>query len=131
LASKRLLLGQPVSLAKTGHLVVRIADPNVRVRPGLKVEDADGNELGKLADIIGNVHSPYAVVRVSNLDAAKRLLDEQKDAYVVIPVRRGRGRKKPKRGRGGARGRQKRGGREGRGARGTIRRRGGARRRSG
>ena len=103
---KKLLLGEVHAHSRTGHIVVRVADPNMRLRLGLRVVNSNGVEVGRLADIIGNVEQPYAVVK----PLSEKLPGEGERLFVIIPVRKARrgtrrgGRKrKEKKTRGGER----------------------------
>jgi len=106
---RRLVLGDVATVTKAGYATVKIADPGVRLKLGLRVVDDSGREVGRLVDVIGRVEEPYAVVRVSSPDpglAGRRL-------FIVLPRggrggRRGRGARDVRggrRGRGGPRGR--------------------------
>ena len=58
------VLGRVESVNKTGYVVVRVENPGDRgVRPGVRVLLGD-RPVGRLTDLIGNVDSPYAVVRL-------------------------------------------------------------------
>ena len=95
---RKLLLGRVETVTKAGYATVKIEDPNISVKLGLRVVDASGSEVGRRVDVIGRVEEPYAVVRVNRDDD---LVGRQ--VYVVLPPprrRRGRGRK----GKGGRRG---------------------------
>ncbi len=62
--SRLRVLGRVVSASKTGYLVVKVGNPGDRgLRPGVKVV-LEGKPVGRLVDLIGNVESPYAVVRL-------------------------------------------------------------------
>lgn len=85
-------LGEVRSTPK-GLAVVRVGqfDPK-RFRRGLPVVKEDGTKVGVTYDIIGNVESPYLIVR---LEAGASLTPSDK-LYVLIqparPPRRSRGR---------------------------------------
>ncbi len=90
---RRLLLGVVEHVTKSGYVVVRVADPNMRVRLGSRVVDARGVEVGRLVDLIGNVEEPYAVVKARALRAS--LAGERVYMLVKAPRkgrRKGRGR---------------------------------------
>ncbi|MCE4612437.1 MAG: hypothetical protein F7C07_01200 [Desulfurococcales archaeon] len=58
------VLGTVESVNKAGYVVVRVENPGDRgVRPGVKVL-LGSRPVGRLTDLIGNVDSPYAVVRL-------------------------------------------------------------------
>ncbi|NOZ31128.1 MAG: hypothetical protein GXO68_04170 [Crenarchaeota archaeon] len=82
----RLLLGKVVTRTKSGYVIVKIHDPNMRIKIGSRVADSSGSEVGIVADIIGNVERPYAVVKWRSNTSPRD--DEQ--LFVVI-VRRRRG----------------------------------------
>ena len=63
--ARRVMLGRVYVVSRTGHIVAELADPGLRVRLGAKVVDASGRIVGRLADLIGSVERPYAVVKPS------------------------------------------------------------------
>ena len=90
----RRLLGSLHAKVKTGHLVVKSVDPRRRPSLGSKVVDINGNEIGVLVDIIGNVDDPYMVVRVKDKSVAERLKEGSWLYYVAKPERRRRPRRR-------------------------------------
>ena len=99
-------LGTIKSLTRMGYIVVSM----LRRKPlplGLKVyyrdEFGSYRELGVIADVIGNVERPYAVVKVTDKDALSTLSEGSELLYEPAPARKGR-RGASRRGRGHARG---------------------------
>ena len=82
------VLGRVESVNKAGYVVVRVENPGDRgVRPGVRVLLGD-RPIGRLADLIGNVNSPYAVVRLEKgLEAALEEL-EGSTLYYLQPLPR-------------------------------------------
>lgn len=81
---RRVLLGKIVSTTKSGYVVVRVSDPNLRIRIGSRVADSTGSNVGIIADLIGNVEKPYAVVKWSSSNPPSG--DEQ--LFLIIARRR-------------------------------------------
>lgn len=107
---KRIPLGKLLHRVPTGHLVARMEPSRRPPKLGVKVVDSNGREVGVLADIIGPVSEPFAVIRPSNGSGD---IEEGAELYALIPVSRGsRPRRRPRgggrrsgrdRGRGGPR----------------------------
>lgn len=108
---RKILIGRLIHKVPTGHLIARM-DPLKKVpRLGVKVVDKSGREVGVLADIIGPVNGPFAVIKpVDGVEA----FEEGIELFALIPVKKGRGgRSRPRgggrrkgRGRGGGQGRR-------------------------
>ncbi len=78
-------LGRVVSTPK-GFAVVRLeAEPKL-FRQGATVVTGTGDRVGLASDIIGNVTSPYAVVKLYRNLSVK----EGEELYMIVPARRGR-----------------------------------------
>jgi rRNA processing protein Gar1 len=57
------VLGRVVSVSRAGYLVVKVDNPGDRgLRPGVSVL-LGGRRVGRVVDLVGNVESPYALVR--------------------------------------------------------------------
>lgn len=98
------LLGRVVSQAKTGHVIVEVHDPNMRVKVNSRVRDSSRVDVGVVVDLIGNVEKPYAVVKWLREEPPRA----SEPLYIAQPGRRWGG--KSRGGRGGKGGRR-RGGR--------------------
>ncbi|MCE4628443.1 MAG: hypothetical protein F7C34_04780, partial [Desulfurococcales archaeon] len=94
---RKISLGKVVSVVKTGHAVVRLENPGLRVKLGAEVIDSLGRPVGRLVDLIGRVDRPYAVVRIRGITPGVG------DTLFMVLRRRVRRRGK----KGGARGRRR------------------------
>ena len=56
------LLGEILHFSKSGRLIVRIENNYSRVKSGLIVLDNKDMKVGKIAELIGSVNSPYASI---------------------------------------------------------------------
>ena len=56
------LLGEILHLSKSGRLIVRIENNYSHVKSGLIVLDNKDRKVGKIAELIGSVNSPYASI---------------------------------------------------------------------
>jgi RNA-binding protein len=56
------LLGEILHFSKSGRLIVRIENNGPRVKSGLIVLDNKDKKVGKIAELIGSVKSPYASI---------------------------------------------------------------------
>ena len=93
----RVALGNVLHYVRTGHLVVEMESDGGRLPPlGAGVETEDGRRVGVLADVIGPVERPYAVVKVDReLGVEPESLAGVK-VYAVFEVRQSaRGRRGP------------------------------------
>ena len=99
--AEKKLLGVVASKVQTGHLVVRLSE-EWKERPprtGWRVEVEGDGVSGILVDVIGDVESPYGVVKVEDRTRLAKVT-EGVNVYVVIP------RPKPRRRRMAARSRR-------------------------
>ncbi|HKU49157.1 MAG TPA: Gar1/Naf1 family protein [Nitrososphaera sp.] len=55
-------IGEVVHLAKSGRLVVKLNPAGAELRAGELLTDASGKRVGRIAEFIGPVSSPYASV---------------------------------------------------------------------
>lgn len=102
---EKLLLGRVVARTKSGYIVVAIHDPAMRVKIGGKVVDGTGSLVGVVADVIGNVEKPYAVVKLKGSETP----EEGAQLFMLVERRRRGAARKGGRKRGVRRGRQSRG----------------------
>ncbi len=56
------LLGEILHFSKSGRLIVRIENNDSHVKSGLIVLDNKDKKIGKIAELIGSVNSPYASI---------------------------------------------------------------------
>ena len=55
-------IGEVMHLAKSGRLVVKLNSAGAGLRAGELLVDASGRRVGRVAELIGPVSSPYASV---------------------------------------------------------------------
>ena len=108
-------LGKIHAIVQTGHIIVRPLEADIvkEVKLGYVVVDMVKKRVGRVSDVIGNVKSPFIVVKPESRDVAKSLsVDELLYVDIPLPKRKPRPpsrRSKTRRGRGGGRGGGKRG----------------------
>ena len=56
------LLGEILHFSKSGRMIVRVENNGSHVKSGLIVLDNKDKRVGKIAELIGSVNSPYASV---------------------------------------------------------------------
>jgi RNA-binding protein len=56
------LMGEILHFSKSGRLIVRIENNHSQVKSGLIVLDNNDRKVGKIAELIGSVNSPYASI---------------------------------------------------------------------
>jgi RNA-binding protein len=56
------LLGELLHFSKSGRMIVRVENKGSHVKSGLIVLDNKDKRVGKIAELIGSVNSPYASV---------------------------------------------------------------------
>ena len=56
------LLGEILHFSKSGRLIVRVENNSSYVKSGLIVLDNKDKRVGKIAELIGSVNSPYASI---------------------------------------------------------------------
>ena len=56
------LLGEILHFSKSGRLIVRVENNGSHVKSGLIVLDNKEKRIGKIAELIGSVNSPYASI---------------------------------------------------------------------
>ena len=56
------LLGEILHFSKSSRLIVKIEKNNSHVKSGLIVLDNKDRKVGKIAELIGSVNSPYASI---------------------------------------------------------------------
>jgi rRNA processing protein Gar1 len=56
------LLGEILHFSKSGRLIIKVDKNNVNHRPGSQVYTEGERKVGKIAELIGPVESPYASV---------------------------------------------------------------------
>lgn len=56
------LLGEILHFSKSGRLIVRVENNGAHVKSGLIVLDNKDKRVGKIAELIGSVNSPYASI---------------------------------------------------------------------
>ena len=103
-----MIIGRLMHKVPTGHLIVRMKPLKKVPRLGVKVVDKSGKEVGVLADIIGPVDGPFAVIKPIN---GVEAIEEGIELFALIPVKKGRERKPRPRGSGRRKGRGRGGGR--------------------
>lgn len=60
------LLGPVETISKSRLILVKIEKQKIIPKIGSKVVDVNGQEVGRIIDIIGSVDKPYAVVKPSS-----------------------------------------------------------------
>jgi RNA-binding protein len=55
-------IGEVMHLAKSGRLIVKLNSAGAELRAGEMLVDASGKRVGRIAELIGPVSSPYASV---------------------------------------------------------------------
>ena len=55
-------IGEVMHLAKSGRLIVKLNSAGAELRAGEMLVDASGRRVGRVAELIGPVSSPYASV---------------------------------------------------------------------
>ena len=65
-------IGEVMHLAKSGRLIVKLNATGAQLRTGDLVVDASGKRVGRIAELIGPVSSPYASV-IPMTDRTSRL----------------------------------------------------------
>ena len=56
------LLGEILHFSKSGRLIVKVENNRPYVKSGLVVVDNKEKRIGKIAELIGSVNSPYASI---------------------------------------------------------------------
>ncbi|MDF0681077.1 MAG: Gar1/Naf1 family protein [Candidatus Nitrosocosmicus sp.] len=56
------LLGEILHFSKSGRLIVKVENRGSQVKSGLMVLDNREKRIGKIAELIGSVNSPYASI---------------------------------------------------------------------
>lgn len=56
------LLGEILHFSKSGRLIIKVDNNNTNHRPGSQVYTDGEKKIGKIAELIGPVNSPYASV---------------------------------------------------------------------
>ena len=56
------LLGEILHFSKSGRLIVKVENNGPYVKSGLLVIDNKEKRIGKIAELIGSVNSPYASI---------------------------------------------------------------------
>ncbi len=56
------LLGEILHFSKSGRMIVKVENNNLHVKSGLIVLDNKDKRVGKIAELIGSVNSPYASI---------------------------------------------------------------------
>ncbi len=103
---RKIMIGRLMHKVPTGHLIARMEPLKKVPRLGVKVVDKSGREIGVLADIIGPVDGPFAVIKpVNGVEAVEGI-----ELFALIPVKKGRGKKSRPRGSGRRKGRGRGGG---------------------
>ena len=102
-------LGRIWRIVQTGHIIVEPVNPGgvAKLRLGLRVFDSSRSQVGTLSDVVGNVNSPYVVVKPIDRSSLKRL-NVREALYVEVPRpsgkrRRRKGRRPAARGKPSAR----------------------------
>ena len=75
------LLGELLHFSKSGRIIVKLNKHNSSIRPGLTVSDNQEKKIGKIAEILGPIKSPYAsiipfVPKRNRLTGTKVYMDE-------------------------------------------------------
>jgi len=88
-------LGIVHSVAKSGYVVVRLENKNARI--GVKALWR-GKEVGSVSDLIGNIESPYALVKLADRNMLSEIRVGDEIHYIYQPLRkRGRGKRRRRR----------------------------------
>jgi RNA-binding protein len=67
-------VGEILHLAKSGRLIVKLSKAGAeRIKPGELLIDGSGRRVGKVAELLGPVNSPYASV-ITMTDRTSRLV---------------------------------------------------------
>jgi RNA-binding protein len=67
-------VGEILHLAKSGRLIVKLSKSGAeRIKPGELLIDGSGRRVGKVAELLGPVNSPYASV-ITMTDRTSRLV---------------------------------------------------------
>lgn len=104
---RKIMIGHILHKVPTGHLIVRMEPLRRPPKLGVKVVDKTGKEVGVLADIIGPVEKPFAVIKPADgVDG----FEEGVELFALIPIKKGRGKKARPRGSGRRKGRGRGGG---------------------
>ncbi len=56
------LVGEILHFSKSGRLIVRIDKYKTSIKPGLNVSDDQEKKIGKISELLGPIHSPYASI---------------------------------------------------------------------
>ncbi len=56
------LLGEILHFSKSGRLIIKIENYKSYIKSGLLVNDNQSKKIGKIAEIIGPISSPYASI---------------------------------------------------------------------
>jgi rRNA processing protein Gar1 len=75
------LVGEILHFSKSGRLIVRIDKYKTFIKPGLNVADDQEKKIGKISELLGPVHSPYASIipfiqKRNKLTGTKVYIDE-------------------------------------------------------
>jgi RNA-binding protein len=75
------LVGEILHFSKSGRLIVRIDKYKTFIKPGLNVSDDHEKKIGKISELLGPVHSPYASIipfiqKRNKLTGTKVYIDE-------------------------------------------------------
>ena len=67
---EKVTLGRVLHVVKTGHVLVK-PDPRLRISQDILGSQVvrDGEEVGRILDVIGSVRAPYIVVKASTREA--------------------------------------------------------------
>jgi len=67
-------VGEILHLARSGRLIVKLnIESSQRIKPGELLIDGSGRKVGKVAELLGPVHTPYASV-ITMTDRTNRLV---------------------------------------------------------
>lgn len=56
------LLGEILHFSKSGRMIIKIDKNNINHKPGSQVYNEGEKKIGKIAELIGPVNSPYASI---------------------------------------------------------------------
>lgn len=56
------VLGEVLHFSKSGRIIAKIENYNLKIRSGLIVIDEKNKKIGKISELIGPVISPYASI---------------------------------------------------------------------